>query len=72
MTLKDIKELLTDLIKNEWLKFAEEGDKEYFIKEIRQANKEEMEEVLSNIESSKIIGGEEYIYDIRGEYDSIC
>jgi len=49
MTITELRKIAISLLKDNWV---ETGDNQYYIKELKEADKEDLESVLSEIESN--------------------
>lgn len=67
MTIKEIKAVLKDLIKDEWVVFEDASDKKYFLDLIKT---EDLETVFSELEVSNFTN-KNLVEDIREEYESL-
>lgn len=68
MTKAEIRAILKDSIRDDWIKFKDKSDKEYFLKLIKY---DDLEEIFSSLEVSTIIKGKEVIEDMREEYEAL-
>jgi len=55
MTIQEVKQIAIGALKDEWVKIE---DSKYYIQRIRESNKDELEDILSEIEEFAISNGD--------------
>lgn len=67
MTVKDIKDITIQALKDDWIIT---NDNAYYIKELKEASKDDLQDILSDIENNTK-SGLEYIHDMQDELSNI-
>lgn len=67
MTFSELKKIIISSLKDGWIIT---DDNKYYIKEVRESDKSDLESVLSDIENNTI-SGLEFIRDMIDEYENL-
>ena len=68
MTKKEIRKILRDSIKNNWIKFKNYQDREYILLILKT---DDLEDVFSQLEVCEIESGWDFILDMIDEFDNL-